>query len=273
MTDPRIRDRRIEVARAAGRRRLRYALVAAGVVTVVIGGLALVHSSLFSARHVVIVGSAGVPRKAILAAAGLVGAPPLIDINAGRASAGIERLPTVATASVSVRWPDSVDIRLTGRTAVAAIPLGAGKGANAVATVAPQYALVDAPGRVLSIVRVAPANLPIVLASAFAGQPGTFLRPEGEALVTVARTLGSGLAAEVQAVGYDTAGQIALTLRGGPVAIFGDPSQLVQKLVSLETVLHDVQLGSTATIDLSSPSSPILTPIGAGRSVVLVAGG
>jgi cell division protein FtsQ len=270
-TDPRIRERRVAVARAAGRHRLRLIGVAAAVVALGVSVLFLLHSSLlFSARHVTIVGSAGLPRSVVLTAAGLADDPPLIDVNPTKAVSNLEAIPTVGTASVTVKWPDSVEIKLTGRTPAAAVPLGTGPlGTGKEA----RYALVDAAGRVLAIENTAPAGLPVALAGSFAGRPGTYLRPAGVALVTVAHALGAGLGAEVRAVGYDKAGQIALSLASGAVAIFGDASQLQQKLVSLATVLHDVDLGRIITIDLSSPSSPILTPIGAGRSVVLVAGG
>jgi cell division protein FtsQ len=280
-TDPRIRERRVAVARDAGRHRLRLIGLGAAVVALGASVLLLLHSSLlFSARHVSIVGSAGLARSVVLTAAGLAGDPPLIDVNPTKAVSNLEAIPTVGTASVTIKWPDSVEIKLTGRTPAVVIPLGTsplgtgplgtgplGKGA------ATRYAVVDAAGRVLAIEDTAPAGLPVALAGSFAGQPGTYLRPAGVALVTVAHALGAGLGAEVRAVGYDKAGQIALSLTSGAVAIFGDASQVEQKLVSLATVLHDVDLGRIITIDLSSPSSPILTPIGAGRSVVLVAGG
>lgn len=273
MTDPRIRERRVAVARAAGRRRLRFLIIGAGVVALIVGALVALHSSLFSARHIKIIGGAGVSRRQVILTSGLGGAPPLIDIDPAQAVSNLERLPTVATASVSLRWPDSVDIRLTGRVGVAAVPLG-GSAAGRVSTVAvqQQFAVVDATGRVLAILRQAPAGLPIVLAASFVGHPGTFLKPAGRALIDVARSLG-GLAAKVRAVGYDQSGQIALSLKSGQVAIVTGPGQLAQKMVSLATVLHDVSLTNIATVDLSYPSSPVLTPIGAGRSVVLVQGG
>jgi cell division septal protein FtsQ len=307
VTDPRIRERRVAVARAAGRRRLRFVLAGAGFMVLAVGALMALHSSLFSARHISVYGSAGLSRHEVILTSGLSGDPPLIDVNPARAAANLEQLPTVAKASVTVRWPDSVDIRLTGRVGVVMVPVtaavspehtahggsgtaataagaagfgsaataGAGSAATAGATAQPptSYAVIDKSGRVLGVAAHPPAGLPVVLAGSFVGRPGSFLKPAGEALVDVALALGAGLAAKVAAVGYDEAGGIAVSLKTGQAAILGGTGLLAQKMVSLATVLHDVALGNVATIDLSSPSSPVLTPIGAGRSVVLVAGG
>jgi cell division septal protein FtsQ len=300
VTDPRIRERRVAVARAAGRRRLRYVIAGAGFVVLAVGALLALHSSLFSARHISIYGSAGLSRQEVILTSGLKGGPPLIDVNPARAVADLEQLPTVARASVTVRWPDSVDIRLTGRIGVVVVPLGvtgrspapgaasrggaatssaaaaggspAGRAPTGRPSVRARFAVIDRSGRVLGVVAHPPATLPVVLAASFTGRPGSFLKPAGKALVDVARAL-AGLAAKVVAVGYDESGRIALSLKSGQIAILGGTGLLAQKMVSLATVLHDVALANVATIDLSSPSSPVLTPIGAGRSVVLVAGG
>ncbi len=46
----------------------------------------------------------------IEAAAGLATHPPLLDIQTGAEAKGIERLPWVRSASVSVHWPDGVRV-------------------------------------------------------------------------------------------------------------------------------------------------------------------
>ena len=55
--DPRIRQRRIEVARRRGRRRLHFVLAAAAVVVLVAAGIAVLHTPWFSVRGVTVRGS------------------------------------------------------------------------------------------------------------------------------------------------------------------------------------------------------------------------
>ena len=118
--DPRIRQRRVAVARHQGRRRLRIVVAAVIVVVVVAGGLGLLHTGFFSAKKVAVTGShPHTPTATILAAAGLAGHPPLISVNPGAVTARVDRLPWIARARVSRNWPDRITIAVTERVAVA----------------------------------------------------------------------------------------------------------------------------------------------------------
>ncbi len=111
MTDPRIQARRVRVQRQRGHRRLSIlvgVLAAAGAVA---GAVAIAHSSLFSARTVVIAGAVQTPRSEILEVTGLRREPPLIDVNTGAMQRRLERLPWVATAWVHLDWPSTVASR------------------------------------------------------------------------------------------------------------------------------------------------------------------
>ncbi len=54
--DPRIRQRRIEVARRRGRHRLRFVLAASALLALVVAGLAVLHTPWFSVRGVTVTG-------------------------------------------------------------------------------------------------------------------------------------------------------------------------------------------------------------------------
>ena len=139
MTDPRIQARRVRVERQRGHRRLSIllgAIVAAGAAA---GAVAIAHSSLFSARTVVIAGAVQTPRSEILGVTGLDREPPLIDVNTGAMQRRLERLPWVKSASVHLDWPSTVAIAVVERIPVAATALPAG-----------EYALLDSTGRVLA---------------------------------------------------------------------------------------------------------------------------
>jgi len=98
--DPRISARRSEVSRQQGRRRLRLAVALAALALLVFGVWSLLHSSLFSATAVTVVGATHETTAQIEAAAGLSGHPPLLDVNTGAAVNGLERLPWVRSAAL-----------------------------------------------------------------------------------------------------------------------------------------------------------------------------
>ena len=75
----------------------------------------------------------------ILAAGGLGGDPPLIDVNTVADAHAIERLPWIKAASVTVSFPSSVRVTVTERRPVAALAIGSGR-----------VALVDVTGRALA---------------------------------------------------------------------------------------------------------------------------
>ena len=122
--DPRIRQRRVAIARRQGRRRLRIVIAVAIIVVVVAGGFGLLHTGFFSAKKVAVTGShPHTPTATILSVAGLAGHPPLISVNSGAVAAKLERLPWIASARVSRNWPDHVTIAVTERVAVAPWPV------------------------------------------------------------------------------------------------------------------------------------------------------
>jgi hypothetical protein len=64
-----------------------------------------------------------------------------------------------------------------------------------------------------------------------------------------------------------------LEMRGEPMVVLGDASDLRQKFVSLATVLAKVSTRGTGTIDLTVPASPVLTPTGYSPTVQGIVGG
>jgi cell division protein FtsQ len=229
-----------------------------------LSGLALagLHSPLLSARHVRIVGASGIPPPELLSAAGLTDHPPLIDVNTAAAVNSLERLPQVATASVSLQWPSGVNIELTLRHPVASVADGGS-----------QWAIVDATGRVLSVTSDRPLALTEVTSVGAPGAAGSSLAPSARPLLQVAVGIGSALGPYVKAVGEDFGGDIVLVMNSGAIADLGDSTQLRQKVVSLLTLLAKVNLDRIVTIDLRVPSAPVLTPTGSAPSLQVVPGG
>ncbi|MGH9293395.1 MAG: cell division protein FtsQ/DivIB [Acidimicrobiales bacterium] len=248
MTDPRIHERRVDVARERGRRRRRRLVLALGAASLATGGLLIVHTGLFGARTVRVLGSRHTPRSTILAAAHLQGSPPLIDVSPAIVSRRLERLPWVAAAAVTISWPSTVTIRVTERVPVAAVAL-AGKGGP--------VALCDGSGHVLEDLAARPPSLPLVRTSAPVGRPGSTLGRRGAELTAVAAGLPESMVAETSAI-YADAGGTRLVLDDGIVAEVGVATQLRQKFVSLATVLAHGGLEGVRVVDLRDPEAPVL---------------
>ena len=247
-TDPRLRARQLEIARAQGRRRLKILLgvLSAGVLA---GGvLALLHSPLLSARHIAIAGARETARREILAVSGLAADPPLIDVNGAADAAAIERLPWVASATVSRAWPTGVRVVIAERVPTAEIALGAGR-----------YAISDASGRVLEVRTGAWPGLVSVHGIAAIPPAGHELGATARAGVEVAGAVPVSLVERIDGIVVRGGAPITLVLDHGPTVILGNADELREKMVALATVLARVPLARVVTIDLRVPADPVLT--------------
>jgi hypothetical protein len=285
--DPRIKERRTAVVRQAGRRRRRFLLIAVVAVAVVAGAWFFLHTKVLAARVVTVVGSVHTPDAEIVAAAGLGGHPPLIDVDTGAVAAKVEQLPWVATAAVSRDWPDGVRIVVTERTPVAAVsvtaPAGsataggtaaagatpAGATPSTTTTTAPPtpstgpkgtaaWALVDGTGRVLADTPSPPAGLVHVVGAAAAGAAGSTLSADRPALA-VAASLPKAFAGQVTEVDATAGGQVTLKLTSPVTVNLGTPAQLSQKYEDVAAVLAGAPLTAGDVIDVSVPGSPVVT--------------
>ena len=247
MTDPRIHERRVVVAREKGRHRRRYLLVGVVIVLLASGGFALVHSSVLGARHVEVSGLGHTSYSAVVKAAGLEGAPPLIDLSTSVIAERVEALPWIDTASVSLSWPTTVHIRLVERTPVAFIRSGSGS-----------WALLDPSGRVLQDVSVKPSRLPFLESSAAASAPGHRSSATLSTLAHVASAMPQSMVREISDVRWGHVQGVVADLSSRRVAILGTPALLHDKFVALATVLAHGDLSGIRTIDLRVPSAPLL---------------
>lgn len=297
--DPRIRARRAAVARQVGRRRLR----ALGVVLAIAGfvGLlgAVAYSPLLAVRHVIVQGALPGTRGEVLLAAGLKGAPPMIDVDAGAASAAIERIPWVLSAEVRREWPDTVQVRLRDRVPVAVVDALSGG-----------TELVDATGRVIGLFMSVPpptsarqstpyprekmgsaglpagsgtasgtasetrpsaliaasgalssrGPLPLLEVPVKAGPPGSTLgREVGPGLATAA-AMPPLLVKEVRAIVIQSPSSVEVLLAGGSVGLFGPPTDLQAKFEALASVLENAPPAGPVQVDLEVPSEPVVVP-------------
>lgn len=237
-----------------GRRRLRVVIAIVVVVVIVGGGLALLHTSLFSARVVTVTGAhAHTSTAEIVNAAGLAHRPLLINVNAGAAESRVMALPFVRTAQVSRHWPDGVQVTVTERVPVAVVagPSGA-------------WAQVDATGRVLAVQPARPAGLvqlvvttatgPVSPAGAGHGLPS--LAAPG---LQVCRTLPLAFSAQVVSVTVAPDRTVDLALNSGLTVVMGTDTDLNVKYQDVASIIAHASLKGMKTIDVTVPGAPTVS--------------
>jgi hypothetical protein len=244
---PRVSERRRAVSRQLGRRRFVVLCVLAALAT--LGALAwpLAHSRFFAARVVVVDGAPETSRAAVLAAAGLTDAPPMIDVQPATAARAIEALPWVGRATVSLEWPDGVRIAVQERRAVGVVARGS------------EWVEIDRTGRVLADVTAAPDGLVPVTLLGPPPPPGHWVSSSSRAAVVVAATLPSVLGPRVTLVAALPGGVVDLTLSGGVQVVLGGTSQLSAKYEDVAAIEAGAPPAAGSVIDVTVPQSPTVS--------------
>jgi cell division protein FtsQ len=246
---PRLARRRAAVGREAGRRRLGLLLSALVLVSLVVIGYEVLHSSLFAARHVTIVGNTETTDQQVLDASGMLVHPALLNIDVARDEAAIERLPWIDTAVLHREWPDSVLITVTERNPVAKFAL-----------IGHRYGVVDDTGRLLEISSAPPGGLVLVRIPTTTLSPGQSLPRADALLAVVAAAVPVSILHAIRTVEGTSTGVVIL-LRSGAEAELGQASDLSAKMTALATMLAtpSVVLGAHSLIDLRVPDAPVVT--------------
>jgi cell division protein FtsQ len=245
--DPRIRRRRIEVQRRAGRRRLRVLLSIVGIVLLSAVGWAATRSPLLDVGRVDVQGASHTPLEAVLDAARVRPGKAMVDVDTAGAAGRIQALPWVSEARVRRAWPATVLISVTERVATA-VTSGDGQ----------RWALLDREGRVLEVVGARPPDLVAVEGVGAAGDPGSTL-VSAAGVLRVVEALSPALAARTNAVVVLQGGEIAQKLHPRGTVRFGVPEDVAAKVRATEAVLAQVDTGNLDVLDVRLPSSPVLT--------------
>ncbi|MEX1004015.1 MAG: FtsQ-type POTRA domain-containing protein [Acidimicrobiia bacterium] len=124
--DPRLADRRRNVAETRIRRGIRRLLVVLLVVGLAAASLAILRSGLFSLDRIETHGESQTDPVAMVAAVGVELGVPLIEIDLDEARAAIEEDPRVVSAEVGRRWPTGLEIEVVERFGVAWVDRGQG---------------------------------------------------------------------------------------------------------------------------------------------------
>jgi cell division protein FtsQ len=248
--DPRLRARRIDVARTEGRKRLRRVAILGGVLVVVLLVVGATRPPLLDVDRIDVRGVDGARAEAATSASGLALGDHLLWADLGAAAAGIEALPWVAEASVERDLPGTVVLQVEAREPVAI----AGSGPAAV--------LVDADGRAIAgiddpvlggtqvddlpVLAVGPAPL------------GERLGDDGRAMAKVVAGLPVELAEQVDEVAPDGEA-IVVVLDDGIEVRWGGPQQTSAKAAAALVILQEADRATIATIDVTVPRATTVT--------------
>ncbi len=243
--DPRISARRRAVRKQQGKQRLRWVLIALGVVTVGVLAWYVLHTPLFGARSVTVTGNVHETPAQVVQQAGLASQPPLLDIDPGAVAARLEQLPWVHSAAVRVSWPDGVHIAITEETPHLAVPAANGT-----------WLTVSDDGRVLAVTASRPPGLLLLDVPATAARPGAVLPAKDAAGLKVASTLPPAFAGQVASVKVMPAGWVQLALTTPITVDIGSADQLPAKYEDVSAILAGATLHSGDVIDVSIPRAP-----------------
>jgi len=240
--DPRIRDRRIEVQRAAGRRRLRVLLVVMCVVSALGAAYLVVTSPVLDVDRVEVRGVHHLTVAEVRSAARIRHHRALLFVDLGAVARRIERLPWVERVRVRREWPGTVRVDVTEYTPVAFV-----RGPRAVALIAPN-------GRVVGSAAAPPLGAVEVRGVRRAPDVGEILAPADAA--DVVAQLSPALATRVVAIDV-TGGGLALDIAGNGEIRLGDASNLAAKSDSALAVLGHLGATHYTYIDVSIPQRPV----------------
>jgi cell division protein FtsQ len=234
-------------ASAAPRRRGRalvriLVVVVFAAATLVAGGEWLIRQSYFHVRHVHVAGLVHESNAAVLAASGLDAHPPMIDVSAAEVARHLAKFTWIGHVAVSKHWPDTIDLTVRERVAVA------------VAFDALHHLhFVDAAGHELGRAPLR-VNLPTLdyLHPRRASWP--FARA-GLAAARVAAQLPVAFSAQVSVVTVDRHGVVTLLMTTPVRFVLGPATQLHAKFVAIASVIAHETLRPGDVVDVTVPGA------------------
>ena len=244
--DPRIQERRIEIIRAKGKRRLRILLMLVLVVLLAIAGFFISKSSLLDVDEIVVSGAKGDLKELIIIQANIANSKPILEVDTQVISERIKRIPNIKGAKVSRSFGGKVTISVTLRKpSVLLSNIG-------------QWFLIDLDGRVLERLPELPSNLeyPIVEANIKDLKVGEWVPEQVLFAIELAANLPSVLLADIAFVSLDEG--IELMLFGEGKILLGDSEALESKILAASTILEQVDLAELIHIDVRTPDKPVL---------------
>ena len=254
--EPRMRERRLSVKRAQTRKRLKWVALGLLVVTVVVGGLALLGSSLFAVKadQIDVVGAVYTDDDELQRIIDDLADTPALRVDVGRLEAELEAIPWVERAEVTVDFPSAATIDIRERQ-----PMTTYQGPDG------RYRVLDRGGRVLDVIDGYPfAYVLITGPDPVDLDPGEFA-PRGYAAASeLARNLTPPVRGRVATLEVAADGSsLDMILDDGRLVRFGEARELFAKLVRLDRVLTSGQELADGPIDVSTEE--VTVPLASGE--------
>ncbi len=248
--EPRIRQRRIGVRRAEGRRRLRIAAIAAAAFVAVVAVLAVLGSSLFSVTDIDITGQQYADADRVDDVISDLLERPVLLVDTDEAERRFEQIAFVADARVRTSFPRSVTIELREREPVATVQGVDGR-----------YRILDVDGRVLDVIDGQPIAFVLISGtSPLDLAEGQFAAPGYASAASIVTKLTPAVRSRLISMSVTPDGSdLRFILSNEPgenievrlgMAITDDDQ--IQRLVRLERLLDDAIGSDTTTIDVST---------------------
>ena len=245
--DPRIRQRRIEVQRAPGRRRLRRLMILGGGLLAIIVAVLVALSPVLDVDRISVAGTTATPSSEIVAASGIVAGDAMVRLDVDEATRALEALPWIDEAVVRRDFPSGVRIEVTERVPIGILRFGQVE------------AFVDASGRVLGPIQLGHGDLATVELAAEVPPAGRRVDDDTRALLGLLEVVGSGIDGHT-VVFAQTAGDEASLLIDDTIAVrLGDAERMATKIRSVATMLDQLDLRCARTIDVRIADQPVLT--------------
>jgi cell division protein FtsQ len=248
--EPRMRERRLAVKRAQGRKRLKWLVAAFVVVILGVAALATFGSSLFAieADQVTVTGNVYTDPELLQAVIDdLVGTPVLVA-DTQEAERRLEEIPWVDEAKVTTRFPHAARIEIRERQAIATY-----QGPDA------KFRVLDREGRVLDVLEKYPFAYVLITGPDPVDLEPSEFAPQGyQGAAELAKNLTGTVRGRVERLEVTANGsRLVMWLDDGSEVRFGEARDLFAKLVRLETVLTQNPDREPGPIDVSTSQTTI----------------
>jgi cell division protein FtsQ len=241
--DPRIRDRRVEVLRAQGRRRLRWVIGLIALGLVLVAGWFVIHSPLLDVERIRVTGTQQATAAEVRSAAGVHRGEAILFVDTGAVEHDVERVPWVDKARVERSLGGELAIHVTERRPAAWIRRAPDR-----------VAVVDVRGRVLADASEPPGEFPEIAGLRTVPSPGREVVPA--AVPRVLEQLPPELGLRIARIVAD-GDAVTLGVRDGPEVRLGLPQRVVAKGRAALAVLASTASSPPRYIDVRVPSAPV----------------
>ena len=242
--DPRVRARRIAVRRAKGRKRLIWVAIAAAILLVLVGAVAVLASSLFDVRTIDVQGAVYTDSQQLSSIVDELRGDAILLVDTRSVERQLESIAWVESARVSTQFPHTVFIDIRERKPIATFAGSDGK-----------FRVIDRDGRVLDVVDGIPIDYMLITGANPDVDRGQFAGRPFASAAQLAIALPSEIRALTRSIGVDaTAGDLTLRLGEKLDAQLGPATDMSAKLVRL---LSEVRGGLDGICALDVSTSEI----------------